>query len=107
MNTEDFTGYIGSQDIHDGTILRVIENNKVVIVRIQGASGKHHLIKFNNVTEVQANEPVGMILYAISEMKLDSAKRKFIFVNWEEDDSASLEILAEDYQLEEDVVPKT
>lgn len=37
-----------------------------------------------------------MVLYSISAMEKQPPFRKFVFVNWDEEDDASLEIIARD-----------
>ena len=45
------------------------------------------------------NEPEGMLLYSLSEMRALPPLRKFVFTNKEEDNQKSLSILATGFSI--------
>jgi quinol monooxygenase YgiN len=53
-------------------------------------------IEFFGVQSVKSNKPEGMILYSLSEMR-HPEHRFFIFTNWDDENEACLEIIAESY----------
>ncbi|WP_159882787.1 hypothetical protein [Paenibacillus puerhi] len=62
------------------------------------------VVRFYGVKTIHSNRPIGMMLYAISEMKESQTLRRFIFGNWDERDDASFEIVAETVDYEVDCV---
>jgi hypothetical protein len=94
MTNPSFIGYIGEADFHDGTILDVRQTTNSVHVHIRGGGGKIFVVEFKGVHSVQQNNPVGMMLYALSEVRGEYPLRKFMFANWEDDGDAKLEIEA-------------
>lgn len=99
MNQAEFIGYVGIADIHDGTVVRVSVEGVTAEVVIKGYSGGEHSLLFDGVDEVEMNEPEGMLLYAISEVRARSPLRRFVFLNSHEDDPKSLCIVALDFQV--------
>jgi hypothetical protein len=99
MTDDDFVGYVGDPDFHDGSILRVIADVDVVRVAVRGSSGQEFAVEFRGVEAVRANRPEGMMIYSLSEMRTRTAARLFVFTNWEVDDEASLEVEAEDFSV--------
>jgi hypothetical protein len=94
MPLDEFIGYVGESDFHDGHVLSVDHTGAEAIVRVQGGSGQEFLCTFEGVTTIRANRPVGMMLYALSELRAVAPLRRFVFANGDEDDDASLEIQA-------------
>ncbi len=90
-----FLGYIGDPDFHDGTILAFEQQSETVHVKVQGASGSLLLVVFSGVAGVRANNPEGMVLYALCELSGKLPLRRFAFANWDQDNAAFLEIDAE------------
>jgi len=101
MPDNSFIAYVAPSDLHDGRINKVTPLGDTVTVEVAGESGRSISLVFRGVTDVQAVEPVGMILYALSEMRTTPPLRRFVFINWDEESSARLEILAEGLQVED------
>ena len=99
MSETEFVAYVGIADIHDGTILRVSAEGKTAEVVIEGYSGREHAILFDGVDQVEMNEPEGMLLYSLSEMRAEPPLRKFVFTNNDEDDQKSLSVVALDFRI--------
>ena len=92
MADSSFVGYVGDADFHDGSIVSVEQHVGTVTIRVRGASGKLFVVDFSGVAEVRAVEPEGMMLYALSEMSCQPPLRQFVFVNWDDDGKARLEV---------------
>ena len=102
MSGSELIAYVGIADIHDGTIVRVVAEGKTAEVMIEGYSGRHHLILFEGVGSIEMNEPEGMLLYALCEMRAKPPLRRFVFANNNDDDEGdqkSLNIMALNYQI--------
>jgi hypothetical protein len=95
MSEPSFVGYIGDPDFHDGTVTAVEQQDTTVRVGIRGASGKCFVVEFGGVRALRANRPVGMLLYALSELSGTPPLRRFSFANWDDDDDAFLEVDAD------------
>ena len=95
----EFIGYIGSPEIHDGSVLGVEHDGDWTRVVIRSEKGYQFALEFLGVESVESNQPEGMIVYALCEMKADAPLRSFVFTNWDEDDDASLEILAREIRI--------
>ncbi|MEG1798391.1 MAG: hypothetical protein RR262_18095 [Clostridium sp.] len=96
MNDGDFVRYIGDYRIHDSRI-KTIESDKTnTQVSLISEDKEIIIVKFIEVKSVSYNNAEGMIIYSISEMKEQMPFRKFVFVNWDEEDHSSLEIVAQD-----------
>jgi hypothetical protein len=52
------------------------------------------MLRFDGVESVAANEPVGMVLYALAELHDAPPLRRFSFTNWDESEDAALVITA-------------
>jgi len=96
---ENFVGYIEVPGLHDGVIVEVQESGDSVRVAVRGASGKHLAMEFFGVKDITSNRPEGMTLYGLAELKEQEPNRKFVFLNWDEKDTAKLEIIASDFSL--------
>ena len=94
----EFIAYVGSPDIHDGTISNFEYQGDKASVTIKTYDKKTLLVEFDGVKSIKENKPVGMMLYSLSEMKHPDYRR-FIFTNWEEEDGAYLEIIAENFKV--------
>ncbi len=81
MKTPDFVGYVGLPDFHDGVVLRVSVEGKNAEVVVEGYSGREHVVLFEGVQAVDMDQPEGMLLYSLSEMRASPPLRKFMFVN--------------------------
>jgi hypothetical protein len=99
MASEEFVGYVGHHDFHDGHILSLDHQGDVAHVRVRGASGQDYDVLFRRVQVVRAEQPEGMILYALSEMKARPPMRRFVFSNWDEEGKSFLEVEAESFSV--------
>ena len=95
MAESSFVGYIGDADFHDGHVIGVEQHSSTVNVRVRGASGQVYLVEFTGVLTMRAARPEGMMLYALSEFSGKLPMRRFVFVNWDDDSEAYLEVDAE------------
>jgi hypothetical protein len=102
MTDASFVGYVGDADFHDGTVLAVEQQYGMARVRVRGASGKVLVVEFRGVRAVRANQPEGMMLYALSELRGELPLRRFAFANWDDDSPACLEVDAESIAVREE-----
>ena len=102
MSTEQFVAYVGDPQIHDGRVTAVRESAGALVVEIRSAEGDTIIIKFSGVIEVRSNRPVGMLLYSLSELEAPRPGRLFVFVNWDDDDDAFLEVKSLEIQVRKD-----
>ena len=100
MDASDFIGYVGSPEIHDGEIVALNQAPNGLTVEIKSDLGAKIVITFSGVTNIKSHEPVGMMLYSLTEMRGDGVSRKFCFANWDEDSQAFLEVDADDFICE-------
>jgi hypothetical protein len=95
MNAGGFLRYVGEPDFHDGTVIRIEdESPERVSVFVRGFSEQEYRLDFSGSLVVQNLKAENMVLYAIAEM-WSPTKRLFAFVNTNEQDPSSLEILAD------------
>lgn len=94
MYEEDFIGYIGDYRIHDSSIKAIETDKDNIQVDLISEEREIITVRFVEVKSVKFNNPEGMVLYSISEMKEQAPFRKFVFVNWDEESNTSLEIIA-------------
>jgi hypothetical protein len=99
MTSDEFVGYVGDPDFHDGCVLRVVAEGNLARIVVRGASGQQYAVEFHGVKVVQSKRPEGMTLYALSEMRTRASARRFVFSNWDDDDDASLEVEAEGFSV--------
>jgi hypothetical protein len=99
MKQSDFISYVGDADIHDASIESVAHSGELAEVSLKTITGRTLRIVFGGVRDVVSREPVGMVVYALTEMRCDPPYRKFIFANAAEDDQATLEIEAQNFKL--------
>ena len=97
--TDDFVGYVGDPDLHDGTIRSVHQDEGRVRVLVQSAAGSEIELVFDGVQSLKAHRAEGMKLYSLSEMHAPGSLRRFVFANWHEDDDAQIEVIAEELRL--------
>jgi hypothetical protein len=105
MTESSFLAYIGGPDIHDGFIRGLSKQGNLVRVTVEGASGRRFIVEFHGVSWVEAHNAEDMMLYALAEARSEKLGRHFVFINWNEDDDAKLEIGADniniDYEAQE------
>ena len=99
MNESLSVAHIGNPDFHDGTVISVLAKADRVSVVIQGQSGRRYTLDFNGVARLASNRAEGMTLYAVTEMEAPQPLRRFVFVNWDEKDDASLEVTARGFGI--------
>jgi hypothetical protein len=99
VNSE-FIKYVGDTDIHDGKVATASHENGDFVVHVTATTGRTIRIRFIDCHGVVANRAVGMILYALAEMKTEPPWRRFVFANWDDDDDAALEIVAKDIRID-------
>lgn len=96
MNEEKVIGYIGDYRIHDSSIKAIVSDEDTIQVSLITEDNEMISAKFVGVKSVESNKAEGMIIYSIVEKEEKSHFRKFVFVNWDEEDDASLEVIAQD-----------
>jgi hypothetical protein len=69
MPTDEFIGYVGNPDFHDGTVVRVRQEHDCASVSIRGASGQVYVVLFLGITAVRATDPEGMMIDSMTEMR--------------------------------------
>lgn len=92
--TTEFLRYVGSANVHDATVERVIRRADEVDVIIQTSAGRV-TFEFHGIKALKSHRAEGMLLYSISEMSEEPPYRRFCFVNSDENDSAELEVVAQ------------
>jgi hypothetical protein len=102
MISPEFVAYVGIPDLHDGIVLRVAVEGKTAEVVVDGFSGRQHTVRFEGVETVRMNQPEGMLLYSISEMRAAPPLREFVFTNNDENHPGSLSILATGFSIRSD-----
>jgi small ligand-binding sensory domain FIST len=92
----EFVQYVGPAEIHDGVVTNITRQGGTLDVEVRGSEGTAISIRFRDVTEVVANRPEGMMLYALAELTSEAGTRLFCFANWDSEDIASLSVIARD-----------
>ena len=93
MNNEVFLRYIGPREVHDGRIAGISREGDRLSVQLVGYNGERFSVEFSGVCRVHSVRAEGMLLYALIEMRSESADyRKFVCGNWHDDDDATLEV---------------
>jgi len=67
-------------------------------VLVTTIEGREVELKFLDVQRIKQHQPVGMQLYALAEMAEPHPWRRFVFVNWDEEDDAQLEVISKDFE---------
>lgn len=95
--SSDFIGHVGDPGIHDGVIIELRRAGANLVVRIETIDGALLDVEFSGVSAVDSHEPVGMMLYALSEFEHPGPSRRFAFGNWHEPDAsdAALSVIAD------------
>jgi hypothetical protein len=99
-NTKELVGYVGGPELHDAAIVQAETLDGNLRVLVVAGDGKKFLVSFVGVKDVTSNKPEGMILYGMVELKGPEGLRRFVFVNWNEEDDAKLEVSAAEYSME-------
>jgi len=101
MNEETFVRYLNKPDVHDGIIRSVSQDSDLLRVTVQTQDGRLVTFEFRNVQSIKMNRPEGMMLYALCESRETPPGRRFVFGNWDEEDDAFLEVVANDISSQE------
>ena len=96
-----FSAYVGPKEIHDATLLRSVDKDSNVTVYLESLDRHSFALEFLDVASIHAVNPEGMMLYALAEVKTRLPLRRFVFVNWDEEVEAALEIVAADLSVRE------
>jgi hypothetical protein len=93
-----FVRYL-TPDLHDGHVLSVERDGSDVRVVAKSYTEEVFEIVFSDVDDLAtSDEPAGMELYALAEMEAEAPLRRFLFINWdEEEDPRRLEIVARSF----------
>ncbi|HMA38270.1 MAG TPA: hypothetical protein VKY74_27735 [Chloroflexia bacterium] len=99
MPGDKLVAYLGPANIHDGVVVAMQRQNGLMQVTIRGVDGQEIIIEFSGVESVTAHRAEGMMVYALAEMASPPPARRFVFVNWDDEDEARLEIAARAFQV--------
>ena len=94
MNSDVFVQYLNNDDVHDGSVRRVIEEADRTQVLVDTVDGRVVVFEFTGVRDLNQNRPEGTVLYSFTELRESLPLRRFCFTNWDEEDDAYLEITA-------------
>ena len=97
--SDAFIAYIGSWEIHDAVIQRIENGHQTVTVFLKACDGHDFAVRFYGVTRQEGHNAEGMMLYALSERSASGPLRTFVFGNWDDEDPARLEIVAESFEM--------
>jgi hypothetical protein len=95
-----FIGYIGDHKIHDSNIQEIFEEQNDIRVFLKSPDGDAISIRFLEVKSYKSCNPIGMMLYAICEKQELDPFRRFVFINWDEEDNTFLEVVAKRFIIE-------
>ena len=98
---EGFVAYRGDRELHDGMVVALEQDGETAWVVIEAGSGRRFEVRFFGVESLTQLRAEGMMLYALAEMEGEPPLRRFVFVNWDEDDEAQLDVLARDLDYRE------
>ncbi len=89
---------VGPPDLHDATVLeinaRLAAVGEVEVIA-QAYEGARYMLAFRGVTSLVANSAAGMFLYGLVRYDLPEGGASYVFVNWDDDDPAKLEVVAQ------------
>ena len=94
MADDEFVAYAGDPEIHDAVVKSVSYNGQRADVSIEALNGRRIDISFSDVKLFHAYEPLGMVLYALNEMRSIPPYRKFVFTNSDESSDSVLSLEA-------------
>jgi hypothetical protein len=102
VSTERPIKYVGPSTIHDARIAAVHRSSDEVVVHLRTYDAGPLELRFHGVRDVIEREPVGIMLYSLNELPDAPPYRRFLFVNWEDDDARGLEIVARAFSAHPD-----
>ena len=97
MTERSFVSYV-EEPVHDGVIASLNRIGDLFQVVVKLVDGRMLAIDFHATQSVRMHRPEGMFLYSLSEMSAHPPFRCFDFTNWDDDDDAFLEVVAEGFQ---------
>jgi hypothetical protein len=100
LDQSGFRRYVGPADLHDAVVAAIGHNDDKLRVDVRTDQGRLLVLEFSGVTDVHAVRPVGMMLYALAEWKAEPPLRRFVFANWDDDDDATMVIVAQGYRYD-------
>ena len=93
MNEYRFVCYVGDRELDNGHLQKVTRPENGLDVVLTDPTGSTVVAQFRGVQSVKARHPEGMAVYSVGETTATPPWRRFVFVNWGDDDSA-LEVIA-------------
>ena len=97
MANDEFVAYVGDPEIHDAVVKSVSYNGQQAEMSVETLDGRRIHISFSDVKLFHAHEPLGMVLYALNEMRGIPPYRKFAFTNSEESSDSVLYLEAREF----------
>jgi len=94
LEASQLVGYVGPRDLHDAKLVRLEHDGDRLRVHCASSDDRAITMEFTGVATVNAVRSQGTLLYGLAEFTSDSPMRRFVFANWDEDDDATLEVLA-------------
>ena len=95
---ETFIAWVGPQELHGATILRLIQTNNNARIFLQDPAGRPFALEFLDVMSLHTTRPEGMRVYGLSEIEASPPLRRFVFVDWDENTVRKLEITAQGFR---------
>ena len=97
----DFIAYRGPRTIHDSKVTSVSRQHSDALVELETIEGKRIGLRFTGVETMSAVDPVGMLVYSLSELRPppNSRSRRFAFTSGEEN-VKDFEIMAASFHEE-------
>jgi hypothetical protein len=86
--------WVGPPDLHDAIVREISRTGDELLVKLQSFDGAELSAVFTGVESVFENEPIGMMIYGLLARDARQGRSVFVFANWDDDDPASLEIMA-------------
>ncbi len=94
----EFISYVGPPDLHDGILTGIDSAEDTVTVWVRSYEGRRYGLTFHGVIHQEAIEPVGMMLYALCELRASPPYHRYVFANWDDEEPGRLRITAEGFQ---------
>lgn len=98
MSHGEFLGYVGPAEIHDAELVDVENSGERLTVRLRCHDGSALSLLFEGVARTGSNDPRGMILYSLSELRGAPPVRCFVFTN-ADDESPGWELWATNFSI--------
>jgi hypothetical protein len=104
--TDALVGPVGPPEVHGARIDSVVPSIDGYEVTLETDGGSLLKVRFGGVLKWVGTEPEGMLVYVLNEWQLDPPQgfigplRRFVFVNWGEEDPRNLEVMASSVDFE-------